>query len=93
MLWFNKMLHFLKTSVNGEISFLSNSNFDGQVEVIDIRNLIFSLPIKETFNYSFTVLTPRVFLRAVFKKHKLHNLIKKEIHILTTKTIKKHANT
>ena len=50
MLWFNKMLHVLKTLVNGEVSFLSNSNFDGQVEVIDTRNLISSLPIKETFS-------------------------------------------
>ena len=50
MLWFNKMLHVLKTLVNGEVSFLSNSNFDGQVEVIDTRNLIPSLPIKETFS-------------------------------------------
>ena len=75
MLWFNQMLHFLKTLVNGEISFLSNSNFDGQVEVIDIMNLIFSLPIKETFNYSFTVVTPRVFLRVFLKKYKLYNLI------------------
>ena len=32
---------------------------------------------------------PMVFL----KKHKLHNLIKREIYILTTTTIKKHANT
>ena len=51
MLWFNKKLHVLKTLVNGEVSFLSNSNFDGKVEVIDIRNLIISLPIKETFSY------------------------------------------
>ena len=31
----------------------------------------------------------RIFLRVFFKKHKLYNLIKKEIHILTTTTIKK----
>ena len=36
----------------------------------------------------------RIFLRVFFKKHKLYNLIKKEIHILTTTTIKKkYANT
>ena len=52
MLWFNKKLHVLKTLVNGEVSFLSNSNFDGQVEVIGTRNLVLSLPIKETFSYS-----------------------------------------
>jgi len=51
MLWFNKKLHVLQTLVNGEVSFLSNSNFDGQVEVIDTRNLVISLPIKETFSY------------------------------------------
>ena len=51
MLWFNKMLHVLKTLVNGEVSFLSNSNFDGQVEIIDTRNVVLSLPIKETFSY------------------------------------------
>ena len=54
MLWFNKMLHVLKILVNGEVSFLSNSNFDGQVEIIGRRNLVLSLPIKETFNYSIT---------------------------------------
>ena len=51
MLWFNKKLHVLQTLVNGEVSFLSNSNFDGQVEVIDTRNLVIPLPIKETFSY------------------------------------------
>ena len=51
MLWFDKMLHVLKTLANGEVSFLSNSNFDGQLEVIGTRNLILSLPIKETFKY------------------------------------------
>ena len=54
MLWFNKTLLVLKTLINGEVSFLSNSNFDGQVEFIDIKNLILFLPIKETFNYSIT---------------------------------------
>ena len=54
MLWLNKMLYVLKILVNGEVNFLSNSNFDGQVEVIDIRNLVFSLPIKETFSYPIT---------------------------------------
>ena len=33
------------------------------------------------------------FFKMFFKKHKLYNLIKREIHILTTTTIKKHANT
>ena len=54
MLWFNKMLHVLKTLINGKVSFLSNSNFDGQVEVIDTRNLVFLLPKKETFSYPIT---------------------------------------
>ena len=54
MLWFNKMLHILKTLVNGEVSFLSNSNFDGQVEIMGTRNLVPSLPIKETFSYPIT---------------------------------------
>ena len=54
MLWFNKILRVLSTLINGEVSFLSNSNFDGQVEVIDTKNLILFLPIKETFNYSIT---------------------------------------
>ena len=30
-----------------------------------------------------------IFFRVFLKKHKLHNLIKREIHILTTTTIKK----
>ena len=51
MLWFNKKLHALKTLVKGEVSFLSNTNFDGQVEVMETRNLVISLPIKETFSY------------------------------------------
>ena len=45
------MLHALKTLVNREVSFLSNSNFDGQVEVLGTRNLVLFLPVKETFNY------------------------------------------
>ena len=36
--------------------------------------------------------TLEIFLRVFLKKHKLYNLIKKEIHIMTT-TIKKHTNT
>ena len=35
------------------------------------------------------VATLEIFLRMFLKKHKLYNLIKKEIHILTTTTIKK----
>ena len=54
MLWFKKLLYALKTLVNGEVSFISNSNFDGQVEVMGTRNLVLSLPIKETFNYLIT---------------------------------------
>ena len=54
MLWFNKMLHVLKTLVNGKVSFLSNSNFNGQEEVMGTRNLVLSLPIKETFGYLIT---------------------------------------
>ena len=48
------MLHVLKVLVNEEVSLLSNSNFHGQVEVIGSRNLVLSLPIKETFSYSIT---------------------------------------
>ena len=51
MLWFNKMLHVLKTLVNGKVSFLSNSNFNGQEEVMGTRNLVLSLPRKEIFSY------------------------------------------
>ena len=36
-----------------------------------------------------TVVTPEIFLRIFLKKHKLYNLIKKEIHILAITTIKK----
>ena len=54
MLWFKKLLYALKTLVNGEVSFLSNSNFNGQVEVMGTRNLVLSLPIKETFSYLIT---------------------------------------
>ena len=39
------------------------------------------------------VATLGIFLRVFLKKHKLYNLIKREIHILTIITIKKHANT
>ena len=39
------------------------------------------------------VTASRIFLRIFLKKHKLNNLIKREIHILTTTTIKKYANT
>ena len=38
------------------------------------------------------VAAPGIFLKVFLKKHKLYNLIKREIHILTTTTIKKHAN-
>ena len=31
----------------------------------------------------------RIFLRVFLKKYKIHNLIKRKIHILTTTTIKK----
>ena len=48
------MLHVLKTLFNEETNFLSNSNFDRQMEVIDTRNLVFSLSIKETFSYLIT---------------------------------------
>ena len=33
------------------------------------------------------------FSRVFLNKHKVYNQIKKEIHILTTTTIKKHTNT
>ena len=35
------------------------------------------------------MVAPRIFLRVFLKKHKLYNLIKREIHILTVTTIKK----
>ena len=54
MLWFNKMLHVLKTLINREISFPSKSNFDGQLKVIDTRNLVISQPKKETSSYYIT---------------------------------------
>ena len=40
-----------------------------------------------------SVATPGIYFRVFLKKYKLHNLIKREIHILTIITIKKHANT
>ena len=39
------------------------------------------------------VVTLRIFFRVFLNKHKLHNLIKRKFYILTTTTIKKHANT
>ena len=39
------------------------------------------------------VAAPIIFLRVFLKEHKLHNLIKREIHILTITIIKKHTNT
>ena len=39
------------------------------------------------------VAIPGIYFRVFLKKYKLHNLIKREIHILTIITIKKHANT
>ena len=48
------MLGVLKTLFNEETNFLSNSNFDRQMEVIDTRNLVFFLPIEETFSYFIT---------------------------------------
>ena len=38
------------------------------------------------------VATPGIFSRVFLNNDKLHNLIKKEIHILTPTTTKKHAN-
>ena len=35
------------------------------------------------------VTAPEIFLKVFFKKYKLYNLIKREIHILTTTIIKK----
>ena len=58
------MLHVLKTLFNEETNFLSNSNFDRQMEIIDTRNLVFSLPIKETFSYLIT------YTEKLFKKRK-----------------------
>ena len=48
------MIHALKILVNREVNFLSNSNFDGQVEDLGTRNLVLSLPVKETFSYPIT---------------------------------------
>ena len=39
------------------------------------------------------VVALEIFLRVLLKKHKLHNLIKRKIHILTTTIKKKYANT
>ena len=36
---------------------------------------------------------PRIFLMLFFKKYKVYDLIKREIHILITTTMKKHVNT
>ena len=58
------MLHVLKTLFNEETNFLSNSNFDRQMKIIDTRNLVFSLPIKETFSYLIT------YTEKLFKKRK-----------------------
>ena len=38
------------------------------------------------------VATPGNFVRVFLNKYKLHNLIKRKFYILTTTTIKKHAN-
>ena len=43
-----------------------------------------------TVKLDLPVAAPKIFLRVFFKKYKLYNLIKREIHILTTiTTIKK----
>ena len=46
-----------------------------------------------TRQVSETMVALGIFFRMFLKKHKLYNLIKREIHILTTTTIKKHVNT
>ena len=37
------------------------------------------------------VTAPEIFLKMFFKKHKLYNLIKREIHMLIVTTIKKNT--
>ena len=47
--------------------------------------------MKDTLDHP--VATLESFSRVFLNKHKLHNLIKRKFYILTTTTIKKHANT
>ena len=49
------------------------------------------IPMKSV--QSEAVVTLGIFFRVFLNKHKLHNLIKRKFYILTTTTIKKHANT
>ena len=56
--------------------------------VLDRHNLTLLIQVIGEY-YEQSVAASRIFLRVFLKKHKLYHLIKKEIHILTTTTIKK----
>ena len=56
--------------------------------VLDRHRLILSIQVIGEY-YEQPAAAPRIFLRVFLKKHKLYHLIKREIHILTTTTIKK----
>ena len=56
--------------------------------VLDRHNLTLLIQVIGEY-YEQSVAALRIFLRVFLKKHKLYHLIKKEIHILTTTTIKK----
>ena len=56
--------------------------------VLDRHSLILSIQVIGEY-YEQPAAAPRIFLRVFHKKHKLYHLIKREIHILTTTTIKK----
>ena len=56
--------------------------------VLDRHSLILSIQVIGEY-YEQPAAALRIFLRVFLKKHKLYHLIKREIHILTTTTIKK----
>ena len=65
--------------------------------------ILFKLKVYNNFYFNFLPLEKnsklkissdsKNFSQGVPQEHKLHNLIIKKIHILTTTTIRKHANT
>ena len=61
------------------------------------NQLVRKIYTHDQYQYAIWHLLPvavsRIFLKVFLKKYKLYNLIKREIHILTTTTIKKNANT
>ena len=56
--------------------------------VLDWHSLTLSIQVIGEY-YGQPVAAPKNFLRVFLKRHKLYHLIKREIHILTTITIKK----